>query len=182
VVTDGGALPPIHQHRVELDGTRVHLRPAVPSDEARFVEILTDPGVHTWWQAPDATADASELLADPELAIWLIEDEGAVVGLIMAGEETDPQYRHGSIDIALAEAGRGRGLGPDAVRTVARWLIDARGHHRLTIDPSASNSRAIAAYTTVGFRPVGTMRRNERWLDGSWHDGLLMDLLADELT
>lgn len=36
---------------------------------------------------------------------------------------------------------------------------------------------------SVGFRPVGVMRRNERDADGSgWHDGLLMDLLAEELT
>lgn len=34
---------------------------------------------------------------------------------------------------------------------------------------------------TVGFRPVGVMRRYERGADGDWHDGLLMDLLADEL-
>jgi aminoglycoside 6'-N-acetyltransferase len=26
------------------------------------------------------------------------------------------------------------------------------------------------------------MRRYERGPDGTWHDGLLMDLLADELT
>jgi len=25
------------------------------------------------------------------------------------------------------------------------------------------------------------LRRYERWADGEWHDGLLMDLLADEL-
>jgi aminoglycoside 6'-N-acetyltransferase len=95
--------------------------------------------------------------------------------------ETDPQYRHGGIDIVLVEAAQGRGLGSDAVRTVATWLIRDRGHHRLTIDPAADNARAIAAYARVGFRPVGIMRRYEGNLDGSWHDGLLMDLLAEEL-
>ena len=29
---------------------------------------------------------------------------------------------------------------------------------------------------------VGVMRNYERGVDGTWHDGLLMDLLADELT
>jgi len=33
----------------------------------------------------------------------------------------------------------------------------------------------------VGFRPVGVMRRYERGADGTFHDGLLMDLLAEEL-
>jgi aminoglycoside 6'-N-acetyltransferase len=33
----------------------------------------------------------------------------------------------------------------------------------------------------LGFKPVGVMRRYERAADGTWHDSLLMDLLADEL-
>ena len=49
------------------------------------------------------------------------------------------------------------------------------------IDPAADNSAAIRSYAKVGFRPVGVMRRYELGLDGSWHDGLLMDLLANEL-
>ncbi|MEU8157567.1 hypothetical protein AB0B94_28285 [Micromonospora sp. NPDC048986] len=32
------------------------------------------------------------------------------------------------------------------------------------------------------FRPVGVPRRYERGADGRWRDGLLLDLLADDLT
>jgi aminoglycoside 6'-N-acetyltransferase len=104
-----------------------------------------------------------------------------VVGLVQADEETDPQYRHASIDIVLASGAQDRGLGSDAVRTVARWLLDVRGHHRLTIDPAAHNERAIRAYERVGFKRVGVLRDYEGARDGTWHDGLLMDLLAAEL-
>ena len=31
-------------------------------------------------------------------------------------------------------------------------------------------------------RPVGVMRKCERGPDGTWHDGLLMDLLADDFV
>ena len=82
---------------------------------------------------------------------------------------------------ALATAHQGQGLGPEALRLVIGYLIEERGHHRLTIDPAAHNERAIRAYARIGFRPVGVLRRYERAADGSWHDGLLMDLLADEL-
>jgi aminoglycoside 6'-N-acetyltransferase len=51
----------------------------------------------------------------------------------------------------------------------------------LTIDPAAANDRAIRAYEAVGFRRVGIMRAYERGVDGSWHDGVLMDLLVEEL-
>jgi aminoglycoside 6'-N-acetyltransferase len=50
------------------------------------------------------------------------------------------------------------------------------------IDPAASNERAIKAYERVGFKPVGVMRSYERGPDGTFHDGLLMDLLAEELA
>jgi aminoglycoside 6'-N-acetyltransferase len=184
VVSDGRPSPELPSIRAAiepLEGERVHLRPSAPADASLLTAIISDPTVDIWWQAPDPARDVAELLADDELAIWIVEADGGPIGLVMASEETDPQYRHAGIDIALIEAGQARGLGRDVVRTVARWLIDARGHHRLIIDPSHANERAIRAYAAIGFRPVGTMRRYERWRDGSWHDGLLMDLLADEL-
>jgi aminoglycoside 6'-N-acetyltransferase len=90
-------------------------------------------------------------------------------------------YRHANIDLYLTTARRGQGIGPEAIRLLARHLIDVRGHHRLTIDPAAANEAAIHAYEKVGFRPVGVMRSYERGPEGTWHDGLLMELLADEL-
>jgi aminoglycoside 6'-N-acetyltransferase len=182
VVSGSNRLPPIREAGVPLDGQRVHLRPAHPTDAAAFAAILTDPTVHPWWQAADPAVDARELAdRDDAVVVWAIEVDGTVVGIIQAHEETEPRYRHAGIDIVLEATAQDRGLGSDAVRAVARWLITTRGHHRLTIDPAAANERAIRAYSQVGFRPVGLMRRYEGDLDGSWHDGLLMDMLADEL-
>jgi aminoglycoside 6'-N-acetyltransferase len=175
-------LPSIRDAIEPLDHDRIHLRPATPADAALMTAIISDPTVDAWWQAPDPREDVAELLADEELAIWIVESDGVGIGLVMASEETDPQYRHAGIDIALVEAAQGRGLGRATVLAVARWLIDVRGHHRLTIDPSAENARAIRTYAAIGFRPVGTMRAYERRRDGSWHDGLLLDLLAAELA
>jgi aminoglycoside 6'-N-acetyltransferase len=97
-------------------------------------------------------------------------------------EENEPEFRHAGIDLFLRTDLTGRGLGPDAIRTLAAHLIDEHGHHRLTIDPAADNSRAIAAYEKVGFRPVGRLRRYQRMPDGRWIDGLFMELLAEELV
>ena len=85
------------------------------------------------------------------------------------------------MDISVAPHLHGTGVALDALRTLARHLIDDHGHHRLVIDPGAANGRAIAAYPKLGFQPVGILRQYERGADGTWHDGLLMDLLADEL-
>ena len=104
-----------------------------------------------------------------------------MAGLVQWWENDDPEFRHAGIDLFLTTRLHGRGLGSDAVRTVARWLVEARGHHRITIDPALENVRAIRAYERVGFRRVGVLRRYWLGPDGEWRDGLLLDLLADEL-
>jgi aminoglycoside 6'-N-acetyltransferase len=162
-----------------LRGQRVTLRAVGDADRARLRAILAEPEVARWWGLGGAGSAGGESNDDEvQLAIEL---DGEVVGAIQYAEEDDPDYRHASIDIFLATAVHGKGVGPDAVRTLARYLFDVRGHHRLTIDPAASNARAIAAYAKVGFRPVGIMRLCERGPDGTWHDGLLMDLLREDL-
>ena len=32
----------------------------------------------------------------------------------------------------------------------------------------------------IGFTPVGVMRNYERGGDGTWHDGVLMEMLAED--
>ena len=166
-----------------LTGERVVLRPAHDGDLARLEAILAEPSVARWWNPPPPEGAARAWLAhEPTDIVFAIELDAQVVGSIQFAEETDADYHHAGIDLFLTGDVQGQGIGPDAIRTVARYLIDVRGHHRLTIDPSAANERAIRAYAKLGFRPVGTMRQYERGPDGTYHDGQLMDLLADELT
>ena len=155
-----------------IHGERVTLRPVGAADEPRLREILREPEVARWWGGDDELDDAPS---------FVIEVDGETAGAIQYWEEDDPEYRHAGIDIFVATAFQDRGLGPDAVRTLARHLFEVRGHHRLTIDPAAANARAIRAYERVGFKPVGVMRQYERGRDGTFHDGLLMDMLRGEL-
>lgn len=137
-----------------------------------------------WWgpQRPGVDVADDWLEVAAHTVVLAIEYQGAVVGSIKCSEENDPGYRHAGIDLFLGTAWQRLGLGPDAIRTLARFLFEVRGHHRLVIDPSAANERAIAAYRKVGFVPVGIMRAYECGPDGTFHDGLLLDLLANELT
>ncbi|WP_284749369.1 GNAT family N-acetyltransferase [Amycolatopsis sp. RTGN1] len=167
-----------------ITGSRVRLRPAAAADAARFEEILSHPDVARWWaDAEEPVAAQVSYLLDPDdgTTTYAIEHEGVVVGIELAFEEADPQYRHAGIDIAVHPDWQGRGLGSDAIRTLAEHLFSVRGHHRVVIDPAADNKSAIQLYQSLGFQPVGTMRSYERGPDGSWHDGLLMDLLAEDL-
>lgn len=165
-----------------IRGAQVILRLATEADLPALVEIRSTPEVHARWFGDDIAADVATGLSATDEHVYAIEHNGQVVGAIHWYAEDDPDYRHAGIDIYLHPDVHGRGLGTDAVRAMARFLIETEQHHRLIIDPAADNVAAIAAYRKVGFRPVGVMRQYERGLDGSWHDGLLMDLLADEFA
>jgi aminoglycoside 6'-N-acetyltransferase len=170
------AQPPV------LKGERVVLRGVEPDDHGDLRTFLADPSVARWWGPgrPDVDALDDWLANDPETTVWTIQVDDKVAGSLQASEEAEPDYRHAGIDLFLGPEFQGKGLGTEAIRVIAAWLFEERGHHRLTIDPSAANERAIRAYRAVGFRPVGLMRQYERGPDGTFHDGLLMDLLRDD--
>ena len=154
------------------------LRPLAAGDEGELLRIHRTPEVARWWDEPEEGFPLSD---EPEATRLTIEVDGRVAGLIQFYEEPMPRYRHASIDLFLDPRLHGRGLGTEAVRRIVRHLIEDRGHHRITIDPSASNAAAIRAYEKAGFRRVGVMRRYEREIGGGgWRDGVLMELLAGE--
>jgi aminoglycoside 6'-N-acetyltransferase len=165
-----------------LRGERVSLRPLEARDAPALGRIAAEPEVARWWLGL-TERDILEK-ADPgeDALVFAVELDGEVIGLAQAGEEADPDYRHASIDIFLGTAWHGQRFGTDAIRTLARWLFAERGHHRITIDPALANERAIRTYERVGFKRVGVMRRYERGRDGEWHDGLLLDLLPEDLV
>jgi len=162
-----------------LSGSRVTLRNGTLEDMAQVASIRHEPEVESRWGVLEE-GELEEFLQDDKT--FVIETDGEIIGAVQYDEETDPMYRRAGIDIFLTTSRHAQGFGSEAVRVLARHLIEERGHHRLTIDPAAENAAAIRAYEKVGFRPVGVMRSYERGPDGTFHDGLLMEMLADELV
>jgi aminoglycoside 6'-N-acetyltransferase len=171
-----------------LQGALARLRPVRPGDLPALLAILDEPEVARWWRRAEwervdelgAVTFVIELKAAAGGGAAAAARAGAVAGCIQYSEETDPDYYSVAVDIFVGTAAQGRGVGPDAMRTLIAWLTDARGHHRLTVDPAVANARAIHVYEKLGFRRVGVLRQYERVEDGVWRDALLMELLADE--
>jgi aminoglycoside 6'-N-acetyltransferase len=170
---------------VALDTDRTRLVPVTSEDLDDLATIRSTPEVARWWQA--ATRDDVEeewtRAQDDGEAWWTAWLDDRRVGFIQAYEEDDSDYRHAGIDLYLAPAVHGQGLGREITARVAHFLIDEVGHHRVVIDPTVGNDAAVRCYEAVGFRTVGVMR--EYWYDhveGRWADGLLMDLLARDLA
>jgi aminoglycoside 6'-N-acetyltransferase len=164
---------------VVLRGERVLLRRGRTEDADRLFQIRNEPQVAWRWGSDDIEEEISEQFIEADDA-FIIEIDGEIIGAIQYHEENEPMYRHAGIDIYLTTSRHGQGLGTEAIRVLARYLFEERDHHRLTIDPAADNAAAIRAYEKAGFRRVGIMRKYERGPDGTWHDGLLMDMLEED--
>jgi aminoglycoside 6'-N-acetyltransferase len=162
----------------ELAGARVRLVPCLPEHHPRLRELIATPGVRRWW--PDPGPGWPE--EDPDSVHYTVLVDGEIVGFVQWEAEKDPEFRHASLDLFLDPAVHGRGLGTEVVQVLCAHLVDDHGHHRLIIDPELDNEVAIATYRKVGFRPVGVMRKYMRRASGEYSDGLLMDLLAEELV
>jgi aminoglycoside 6'-N-acetyltransferase len=164
-----------------LYGTAVTLRPVTHEDVCRLVQILAEPEVAQWWSRYNEERVRHELVESSYVTAFAIEVRGELIGCAQYHEEPARDYRFASLDIFIDPAWHGKGLGTDAVRTLARHLVHDKGHHRLSIDPAADNLKAIRAFQSVGFKPVGVMRQYQRDTDGDWKDALLMDLLKKDL-
>jgi aminoglycoside 6'-N-acetyltransferase len=135
-----------------IRGERTSLRPASDDDLDLLVGWLADPEVYRWWEGRplrrDEVADLYTGRRRPEVDPFIIEAEGGPVGYLQVWRGTETS---GGIDMFLVPEARGRGLGPDAARATASFLLDRRGWTEVTVDPVVDNLRAIRAFERAGF-------------------------------
>jgi len=129
---------------VLVRGRLTALRPAGAEDVDRLVAWHADPEVSRFWDDETFThAEMEERLARADVDAWIVEENGVPVGYL----QTHPE----GLDMFLIPSARGRGLGPDAARAMARHLLDERGYARVTVDPYTWNEEAVRAWERAGF-------------------------------
>jgi aminoglycoside 6'-N-acetyltransferase len=127
-----------------LRGRLTTLRPAGAGDVDRLVAWHADPEVSRYWDDETFTrAQMEERLARADVEAWIVEEGGEPVGYLQVHPE--------GLDMFLVPAARGRGLGPDAARSMARHLLEERRWSRVTVDPYAWNEGARRAWQRAGF-------------------------------
>jgi aminoglycoside 6'-N-acetyltransferase len=150
-----------------LTGELTVVRPATAADADLLVDWHADPEIARYWDDERHTRDEMLLrLAAPDVDAYIVEAGGEPVGYLQAWFDGDDET--GGLDMFLVPAARGRGLGPDAARTVAERLV-AGGLRRVIVDPYLSNEPAIRAWRRAGFQPVAEREpddeRTARWLE-----------------
>ena len=160
----------------ELHGERVVLRPIERADVEPLRAIRRKPEVMDRWGALE---DDFPLGDEPTATRFTIFVDGEPAGMLQYSEENEPDYRSAEIDIFLDPRHHNRGLGPDAMKTIIRHLVEDRGHHRVILSVDADNAQAIRAYEKTGFRRVGLMHMSGRVPGTSeWKDEYLMELVV----
>ncbi|MBY5760421.1 GNAT family N-acetyltransferase [Rhizobium leguminosarum] len=172
---------------VSLKGAGVHLRPASPDDaEARF-SLGTDADISRMFGVSQSdvkpiTRDAAEEWAQGQAQnpyAWMIELEQRLIGEIKL-HSLNFQDRRASMAVAIYDPPLlGKGLGSEAIRLLLQHAFTELKLHRIGIRVLAYNERAIRAYQKCGFVVEGR-ERETAFVDGKWHDDLMMGLLSTE--
>jgi len=159
----------------EMRGSRVSLRPVDHDDSEALRAIRRQPDVAAWWGPLEDDFPFEE----PTAHRLAIVSGGEVVGMVQFTEENEPDYRNAEVDIFLDAAQHGRGLGTDTLLTLARHLIEQRGHHRLVLGTNVDNARAIRCYEKAGFERVGVTRLSGRdFRTREYGDELFMEMVV----
>ncbi|MFE0464728.1 GNAT family N-acetyltransferase [Kitasatospora sp. NPDC058965] len=179
-----------------LTGSQVTLRPFRIDEDADAVrDWLTDPESlqFTDGRRPDGTPvawtdeDEQRMRAwyatraeQPDRLDYAVVDRatGRCVGEAVLNQ-WEPDRRSCSFRIALAAAGRGRGLGTEAVRLLVGHGFEELDLHRIALSVYAFNPRARRCYEKAGFVLEGT-RRQVLPFGEEWVDDLDMAILAPE--
>jgi len=141
------------ENTVAVAGRLTRVRPVYAGDVDLLVGWHADEDVARYWDGKTFTrASMLERLARPKVTPYIVEDDGVPVGYLQVHDLDDDG--DGGLDMFLVPAARGRGLGPDAARAMARHLLDERGWSRVTVDPYAWNERALRGWRNAGFEQV----------------------------
>jgi RimJ/RimL family protein N-acetyltransferase len=132
------------------------------------VRTMTQQGAARWVRG----------LADHPHA-WIIEIHGALAGDIRL-DNVHRQDRRATMAIGLYDpALLGRGFGSEAITILLRHAFGDMNLRRIGIRVLAYNRRAIRAYEKCGFVVEGR-EREAAFVNGRWHDDVMMGLLASE--
>jgi aminoglycoside 6'-N-acetyltransferase len=137
-----------------LVGALTVVRWATHDDVDLLVTWHSDPDVARYWDHATFTREEmQERLDRPDVDAYIVMKGEQPVGYLQVWFDGEAPGE-GGLDMFLIPSARDRGLGPDATRTVATWLMDAGVLRHVTADPYVTNARAVAAWTKAGFEPV----------------------------
>ena len=169
-----------------LVGDRVTLRAVRREDTA----ILSE-----YWNDLDMAARASNRAPRPysveetqsvfdefakrdDLIRFAIEVGGEVVGDCSL-HDIDRHNRTCDVGISLGRPHWSQGYGQESLHLLVDYAFKHNNMHRVGLEVLADDERAVGCYRKVGFVEEGRLRQRD-WMNGAYHDVLVMSILDEE--
>jgi RimJ/RimL family protein N-acetyltransferase len=163
---------------------RLNLRRPIASDIADRATLGRDPEIYRMLGADvsklatltedQAKAWVENIASHP--AAWVIEYQGRAIGEVLLDNFVEADQRAGLIIGILDPEALGKGLGTEALKSIAAFSFATLGLHKLSMRVLAFNTRAIRAYERVGFIREG-LERESALIGEVWHDDVIVGLL-----
>jgi len=151
--------------------------PATEADIPTIMEIERTPGYENFigvWEADEHLARMRS--ADARYIVWRVR--GAVKGFVIFLKLADPNNLAEARRIALASTGTG--LGRRFIPAMMDWVFTNTPIHRLELECSVENPRALRVYKREGFTQEGVKREVYRMDDGGYVSLAVFSILRGE--
>ena len=170
-----------------LTGDRVTLRPVRPDDHEQLYAWRLD--LATWGDQTDVAPhpmtfeeyrqSKEDAARTPDKGVsWTAEVDGTLVGSASMFA-FDELARHAEVGLTFGPEHRGKGYGRETLRLLLDFGFTHRNLHRVWLECSAANERAIRCYTAAGFTEEGRLREHA-WINGRYVDVVRMAVLRAE--
>jgi len=119
------------------------------------------------------------LARQDQVAPFVIEFRGRVVGQITLSGISFGSLASGAIGYWVAESAAGKGITPSAVALVTDWAFTTLGIHRVEVCIRPENIASLRVVRKLGMRYEG-LRRRYIHIDGDWRDHFCFAVTSEE--
>ncbi|MEX2211647.1 MAG: GNAT family N-acetyltransferase [Gaiellaceae bacterium] len=147
------------------------IRPARPEDAATLVALAATVGREPeawllnsdgWRSVGDERRYIRALKRHPDAAVFVADDDGAIVGRLSVARDPHQASRHvADLGLMVAASHRGQGIGTALLEQSVSWARDV-GVSKIELHVFPWNEPAIRLYEKFGFEREGLRRRHYR--------------------
>ncbi len=158
------------------------VRPAAPADAQGLKELGDAVGAEPegwlvttngWRDVADERRYLRAIRRYPNAAVFVAEDEGAIVGRLSIARDQHPASRHvADLGLMVAASHRRRGIGTALLQAAVQWAGSV-GVRKLELHVFPWNAAAIGLYERFGFVQEGYRKSHYRRGD-DYVDAVLM--------